>query len=611
MADSEGQQPTSPPPLPKRCPDSLATASEAEPYNLTPGRAPHQASVDDSYLAPTTFPDSSLTSPPPLPKRQQPPVIVTPPRGPAAGGSGGATSTQGAYPDRTVSTNLPLSTSGQSTPTMLTTHSNQSASALSQKEVSFQFDRHVQEIRRRRTVLKKAPPPDREDFTRVEAESGKRVLDVSLYVQAHLMYFVESLARDEKVKKMEPLQWSRIKTLLSRLYDTSSPAQSLGLYVERVMYWRNPPETFAWFTLYITLWAYQLWLPGFIFLFVLKILNNRFGFLGNFKKALNVPDPMTVGSNGKEPMRKSSKMHSQLRELIHSKDLTDWISQMTKIWGPYCQALLEENICYLERLKNLFRWERPQQTWRVLGLLAYYILVTTFFPFVIVPAIGFFIGLEFFVLLPCQKYYPRFSHVFSPVEWILWGVPTNADLAVEMLTRQEDERRRSMEEAEPSIGNVAEPFTHGEEEINDSASYMSGLSPASKIKYEYQKRARKRSDSSGSGSILEMQNMDSSHDKNEFHCLLRGKPGKLVITEDALQFRSVKLLGHEVENQIYWEDIDSIKKSKSINLGIWSMPGIDVTDINGRVTTFHNVVKRDDAFRKLVVTSGKKWSNVS
>lgn len=63
------------------------------------------------------------------------------------------------------------------------------------------------------------------------------------------MYFVESLARDDKVKtKLEPLQWSRIKALLSRLYDTSNPAQSLGLYVERIMYWRNPPETFAWFT---------------------------------------------------------------------------------------------------------------------------------------------------------------------------------------------------------------------------------------------------------------------------------------------------------------------------------------------------------------------------
>lgn len=127
--------------------------------------------------------------------------------------------------------------------------------------------------------------------------------------------------------------------------------------------------------------------------------------------------------------------------------------------------------------------------------------------------LGFFIGLEFFVLLPIQKYYPRFSHVFSPVEWILWGVPTNAELAVEMLTRQEEERRRSLEEAELSIGGVAEPSTHGEEEVQDSPSIMSSLSPASKIKYEYQKRTRKRSDSS-SGSLTETDSISTLQDKN-------------------------------------------------------------------------------------------------
>jgi dissimilatory sulfite reductase (desulfoviridin) alpha/beta subunit len=87
-------------------------------------------------------------------------------------------------------------------------------------------------------------------------------------------------------------------------------------------------------------------------MFTFRILNNRFGFLGDHKRALKVPDPLVGGSNGKEPMRKGGKMDSQLRELIQSKDLTDWISQMIKIWGPYCQALLEENICYLERLKK-------------------------------------------------------------------------------------------------------------------------------------------------------------------------------------------------------------------------------------------------------------------
>lgn len=88
-------------------------------------------------------------------------------------------------------------------------------------------------------------------------------------------------------------------------------------------------------------------------MFSLRILNNRFGFLGGFKQALQISDQtLTPAQKESELKRRSTKMHSQLRELIHSKDLTDWISQMTKIWGPYCQALLEENICYLERLKK-------------------------------------------------------------------------------------------------------------------------------------------------------------------------------------------------------------------------------------------------------------------
>ncbi|KAF9956482.1 hypothetical protein BGZ72_002761 [Mortierella alpina] len=527
---------------------------------------------------------------------------------PSSSTSQASVAQNGAFPDR-YRTERPgsvaESTSGQTSHTVQTQQTGQT-----KEEVSFQFDRHVQEIRRRRTVQKRAPPPDRDNFTRIEAESGKRILDVWLYWQAYLTYFIESLARDDKVTKIEPLQWSKMKQLLSRLYDTSNPVQSLAFYVEQVMYWKHPPQTLAWFTAYFTLWFYNLWLPAFLSLFVIKILNNRFGFLGNFKEKLDVPGSLTDNLKEREKDRENGrkgKIQSQLRELIHSKDLADWMSQMTKIWGPYCQALLEENICYLERVKNLFRWERPEQTWRVLALLASYIFVSSFFPHMVVPAVGLFIGTEFFILLPLQKYYPRFRHVFSPAEWILWGVPNNAELAVEMLTRQDEERRRSSEEG---AGGSLRPPLLEEEEMRDSDSHVSGLSPASKIKYEYQKRVRERSSSSGSV-LSDAHSTDGAQEKSEYHCLFRGKPGKLVITEEALQFRLAKILGREIEEQILWANVDTIKKSKTLNLGIWSMPGIDVTDIDGRVMAFHNVVHRDDAFRKLVVTSGKKWSPVA
>ncbi|KAF9109280.1 hypothetical protein BGX27_007783 [Mortierella sp. AM989] len=600
-----------PPPLPMRQPNIAVATEETKPYNLV-----HRPPTEDR----NDF--EGFESPPPLPFRQQPLIVVTPEtdssnnlaqqtQAPSPSASPYMSMGSGAYPDRPKSPTAKSITS--STSGMTTAHTAHTAAQTgkTKEEVSFEFDRHVQEIRRRRTVPKKAPPPDREDYTRIEEESGKRVLDVPLYIKANIMYFIESLAREDKVKRIEPLHWKRIRGLLSRLYDTSNPAQSLGFYIERVMYWKNPPETFMWFTLYFTLWFYKLWLPAFISLFAIKILNNRYGFLGNFKERLNVPGSLSDKLHQKE-IKQRSKVRSQLRELIHSKDLTDWISQMTKIWGPYFQAMMDENICYLERVRNLFRWERPEQTWRVIALLTYYIIISTFFQNLVLPFIGLFIGVEYFILLPMQHYYPQYSHLFSPVEWFLWGVPTNAELAVEMLTRQREEAQRSSEEGDEATEDDIEPATHVEEAEHDSASSV-GLSPASKIKHEYQKRMRGRSSSSPSlmSDPPSTDSVPSTQDKNEFHCMMRGKPGKLVITEEALQFRSAKLLGRDTEVHISWENIDSIKKSRTMNIGLWSMPGIDVTEIDGKVTVFQNVVKRDDAFRKLVLTSGKKWSNVA
>ncbi|GJJ75501.1 hypothetical protein EMPS_07859 [Entomortierella parvispora] len=648
-----------PPPLPQRRPlstNSLGSETAQDRLLNSP------SITTDACHESSSLEGTELTRPSPV--QSAPTLFLTP------ASSSGSSVMNGAYPSVQAQPHSGLDSAFATR----TAQSHQNAQlARNKEEVSFQFDRQVQEIRRRRTVAKKTPRPDRDNFTRIESETGKRVLDVQLYIWAYFTYFVESLARDDKVQKAGPLQWSKIRALLSRLYDTSSPAQSLGLYVEHIMYWKSPLLTTAWCTLYFSLWFYKLWLPGFISLFLLKIINNRFGLLDNFKEILQIPDTrshlnQSDGTKGKEP-RRSTKMHSQLRELIHSKDLTDWISQMTKIWGPYGQALLDENISYLERLKNLIHWEKPDQTWRVVTLLVFYIFISTFFQFMVVPAVGFFIGVEFFFLLPLQKFYPRFSHVFSPVEWILWGVPTNAELVVEQMTRQQEDRElrqqavlsesdsqypcggpspssaafRSTAVTNAMIGATAGVASavasqSSVEEIKrmeqrqefspwhldeiqddrdtnqkDSASFMASLSPASKIKYEYQKRTRRARSGSNvsSGSMDIMHSPEEPQERSEFHCILRGKPGKLIITEEALLFRSSKLLGRETELQIHWEDIDTIRKSKSMNLGIWSMPGLDVTDVDGRVLAFQNVVHRDEAFRKLVVTSGKKWTHVA
>ncbi|KAG0264527.1 hypothetical protein DFQ27_001154 [Actinomortierella ambigua] len=349
------------------------------------------------------------------------------------------------------------------------------------------------------------------------------------------------------------------------------------------------------------------------------MLNNRFMILGNLHQALNVPLSLNERVVEQQQHHRSTKMRSQLHQLIASRDLTDWLMTVMKIWGPYLQTLAEDNIGYLERLKNLMRWERPHQTWRVIGLLMFYIIVSAFFSYLVLPAIGFAIGVEYFFLLPLQSKYPRWSHLFSPLEWILWGVPTDTELAVERLTKQQEDQIYRLQQQQQQ-----QPLDEASSEHSDAGSNTQApaerpdlhtMSPASRIKYEYQNRSSPNHSAGSSSTSVhsatsEAPSLSGTNDKTEYHCMLRGKPGKLVIHEDNIQFRSAKLLGRDVEAVIPWDMIDTIKKTKTMSIGLWSTPGIEVIDINGRQTTFQNVVHRDDAFRKLVLTSGKKWASV-
>ncbi|KAF9974307.1 hypothetical protein BGZ73_002294 [Actinomortierella ambigua] len=554
--------PDIPPPLPKRAPTSASpthldapaatTAALPPSYsernsmagdNIQPPPAPPRANTPSSGARDNTLQhpsDARDTKPllPPRPPEQPPPVVTLATvqtetiqnnpvsLQPASQQPPSRTSSPPDHPHATarlasVANNANNANNGSRhpvppSPTATTdTASNNGAQGRGKaknEEITFQFDRHVQEIRRRRTVAKGPPKPDPEDFTTVEAESGKRIFNVPHYIRA----------------------------------------------------------------IYFGLWSSGLWLAGFMTCFVLKILNNRYMILGNLHQLLSIPQSLNERMAEQQRQHRNTKMRSQLDELIASRDLTDWLMTVMKIWGPYLQSLAEENIGYIERFKNLMRWERPHQTWRVIGLLVFYIIVSAFSSFLVLPAI-------------------------------------DTELAVERLTkRQEDQMQRQQQSLDEA---ASEPSDTASTSSGSAEKDLRGMSPASRIKYEYQNRSSSNNHASSSSPSIhstasDAQSLAGPHDKNEYHCMLRGKPGKLVIHEDNIQFRSAKLLGHDVEVVLPWDMIDTIKKTKTMSIGIWSTPGIEVIDINGRHTTFQNVVHRDDAFRKLVLTSGKKWTNV-
>jgi hypothetical protein len=53
------------------------------------------------------------------------------------------------------------------------------------------------------------------------------------------------------------------------------------------------------------------------------------------------------------------------------------------------------------------------------------------------------LGFTFFILLPLQSHYPRYRRPLSPVWWVLWGSPTDAQFAIQLLRRRHLEKQVS------------------------------------------------------------------------------------------------------------------------------------------------------------------------
>ena len=55
----------------------------------------------------------------------------------------------------------------------------------------------------------------------------------------------------------------------------------------------------------------------------------------------------------------------------------------------------------------------------------------------ILKGIAHFLVIELFVLMALQTHFPRYRRLFSPVEWLLWDIPTDAEYALEQYSKAE------------------------------------------------------------------------------------------------------------------------------------------------------------------------------
>lgn len=63
------------------------------------------------------------------------------------------------------------------------------------------------------------------------------------------------------------------------------------------------------------------------------------------------------------------------------------------------------------------------------------------------------LGFEFFVLQPLRSHYPRHRRLFNITDWLLWGVPNDAEYALQVirLRRQEEDPDQFFHKSMPEL----------------------------------------------------------------------------------------------------------------------------------------------------------------
>ncbi|RUS16449.1 LOW QUALITY PROTEIN: hypothetical protein BC937DRAFT_91183 [Endogone sp. FLAS-F59071] len=490
------------------------------------------------------------------------------------------------------------------------------------------LDKHVKEVRAA-TALKE-PVPTREMFTTVEPGTGTVKTDWIEYSKSRIRYFLNSAAND-KIDAVETESFAlfKLRSNAERLYTVTDPLKVVARRLRRIYRWENKLETGFYLLVYFIFWYSDLFIPVLLLGLISFIISCRI-------RPLETLDPPAQDALIFEPpfatvdeKRKSRKRYPPPEE--RSKGVTEWWEDIRTTWGPFLQMELGDLADTLEKIKNLITWKRPHKTRIALFGLAFVLVAFYSIPArLVIRAILFLLGVEFFVLLPVQSHFPRYRRLFSITEWLLWDVPTDAEWAIEVMRKKkgfEMQASGSQSGAAPESGptrttgilqDIVDRREQRQEQlqqaqITDFDDNPISLGPTHTAEVgsaatETGRAPSFKSDRSSSEWSSIAPGIEEFLDA--FRCTYKGLVGKLVITSTHLIFKALKVVGGKVEVDLPFHDIVGVKKTKSINLLFWHTDGLEITTTSGKTLVFEHVARRDECFNKLIAVSGKKWHRV-
>lgn len=441
--------------------------------------------------------------------------------------------------------------------------------------------------------------PSSGDATRLEADSELGELRVNAedegvdgvaFCIAYILALVERLAPEEIDHHPDRgYREGLIRSHLERLYTIAPFWEQLAFRIRRLYRWEDPKTTAAAAMIYFVLWYTNMIPTAFILMIMFYIM--RFKYFPPSESYLHEKVKMRM-ARGKAANTLSEKLRRRSR-----LDILNIYRRWVVTFGAPTQEAMGLVADFHEKVKNLILWRNPGASRRTLMLFGVLNLFVTFAPAQYVSkAIFFFLGITFFCLLPLQSYFPSHRKALSPLWWATFGAPTDAQFAVQLL------RKRHLD-----VDRFAGRMT--------SAADVRRAVQSRASRYKLKPRPDRREEgiaydqiedpSRASTDYVETTNDATLKPRKlgSFFCQYKGLPGRLHVNTKYLYFTPLHSPSQK-RGRTPIDAIESIVKTKSIRLMVWSSLGLKIVRNNGQAPLLlANLPNRDEAFNLILAVS--------
>ena len=204
-----------------------------------------------------------------------------------------------------------------------------------------------------------------------------------------------------------------------------------------------------------------------------------------------------------------------------------------------------------------------------------------------------------------NQHYPKYRYLVSPLKWVLWDIPTNAESSFAFLRRQAQITRERIVEEKVANDHFREP-------VMDE--YRGTLKTVPKIVVEgvgSRDEENNADDDQGWYSACSTNSILEFSDIRSFRCQSHKAIGRLIVHSKGIRF--VRILPTKElwrRNYLDLAEMRKVEGSTISKLTSLSPNRLEIECIDGSKLHLEGMKERDEAFNIIVAHSGMQWQSL-